>query len=369
MSQLFSNDEWHRYTRHIQLPQIGASGQTQLKQSHVLIIGAGGLGSPVSLYLAAAGVGNITIVDGDTVELTNLQRQILFTTQDIGDSKAEIAKTKLMALNPEINVEAVNAPFTFENAADLVGPVDLVLDCTDNFETRYCLNDTCVSLKKPWVFASIFQFSGQCALFTPETACFRCVFPSAPSQALDCNAAGVLGVLPGLLGTIQATEAIKYLVGLPSALKNQLLLVETIELSMRKIQLLINPQCSCCQQATASKAAEENQPTCQVELDQHSVDGITSEQLQAYLDDTSTILLDVRTEAERNAFNIGGIHIPLDELESKASELLTNDQPLLVYCQSGSRSANACRWLTEHNYFCKNLTGGLAAWVKFNSRL
>ena len=223
-NSLFSADEWLRYTRHIQLPQIGASGQSRLKHSRVLIVGAGGLGSPLALYLAAAGIGNITIVDGDTVEVTNLQRQILFSTNDIGQSKAAIAKAKLHALNPHIHVNAIEQHLSVDNVDGLIGESDLVVDCTDNFATRFLINDRCVQFKKPWVFASIFQFSGQCSLFTPQSACFRCLFPEPPKDAPDCNAAGVVGVLPGLLGTIEANEAIKYLAGIETTLENQLLI-------------------------------------------------------------------------------------------------------------------------------------------------
>ena len=183
----FSSHEWLRYTRHLQLPNFGVAGQSKLKASHVLVVGAGGLGSPVCLYLAAAGVGHITIVDGDHVDITNLQRQIIFTTADIGQSKSVCAKDRLLSLNPEINVNAIEDHLSVDNASTLIGAVDLVLDCTDNFSTRYLINDTCVALKKPWVFASIYQFSGQCALFTPNSACFRCLFPEAPQNIDDCN--------------------------------------------------------------------------------------------------------------------------------------------------------------------------------------
>ena len=361
MSTLFNAEQWHRYTRHIQLPQVGAAGQKKLKQAHVLIIGAGGLGSPVALYLAAAGVGNITIVDGDHVELTNLQRQILFTTKDIGSSKALIAQEKLLALNPTINVEAIDTDFTVDNATVLVDDADLILDCTDNFETRYLLNDTCAKLKKPWLFASIFQFSGQCALFTPETACFRCLFPNMPTSALDCNAAGVLGVLPGLLGTIQANEAIKYLVGLPCPLKNTLLVVDAIELTTKKIKLSTNPECLSCQ----GKAIRDKfyQRVCENDLttnDDISISDFLSKSSDEYQ------LLDVRTVAEREGFNIGGEHIPLDKLDDNLNKI-DKSKMIIVYCQSGVRSKKAVALLNNHQVKSLSLQGGLAQWLKVNN--
>ena len=358
MSTLFSADEWHRYTRHIQLPQIGAAGQKQLKQAHVLIIGAGGLGSPVSLYLAAAGVGHITIVDGDHVELTNLQRQILFSTNDIGHSKAIIAQQKLLALNPDITVTAIEQDFTPENASHLIQQASLVLDCTDNFETRYLLNDTCVALKKPWIFASIFQFSGQCALFTPDNACFRCLFPEMPNNALDCNTAGVLGVLPGLLGTLQANEAIKYLVDLPCPLDNALLIVEAIELNFKKIRLAKNPECLCAGKGSIN--SQDYQRVCLSDMAQ--MNEITVDEFNK-IDAINNQLIDVRTIAEREGFNIGGEHIPLDSLVENIASIKPGKE-IIIYCQSGIRSAKAVALLQEKNIKAKSLQGGLAQWLK-----
>ena len=358
MNTLFSADEWHRYTRHIQLPQMGAEGQAKLKQSHVLIIGAGGLGSPVALYLAAAGVGRLTIVDGDSVELTNLQRQIIFSTQDIGKSKADVAREKLLALNPEINISAINKDFTLDNAKTLVEQADLVLDCTDNFETRYLLNDTCLEVKKPWLFASIFQFSGQCALFVPDSVCFRCLFPEMPTNALDCNSAGVLGVLPGLLGTIQANEAIKFLVDLPCPLENTLLIVEAIDLTIKKIHLRKNPECVCA--GSGEVNAKNYQRVCVSDLD--GLAEINARQL-AEKPAESYQLIDVRTQAEREGFNIGGQHIPLDGLHENIQTINTNSE-LIIYCQSGARSAKAVELLKEKGIKSLSLHGGIAEWLK-----
>ena len=313
----FSREEWLRYTRHIQLPSIGAEGQKALKQAKIVVVGAGGLGSPVLFYLAAAGVGHLTVIDSDSVDVTNLQRQILFTTQDIQQSKVYMAKQHLQALNPYCEVMAVQDDFHANNAGQWVRAADLVIDCTDNFTTRYLINQVCLDHQTPWVFASIHQFAGQCALFTTDSACFRCLFPEPPSEAPDCNQAGVLGVLPGLLGTIQANEALKYLLGLPG-LKNQLLMVDALALTFKKIQLSKDSHCSSCGDGNASLPI---QTSCNnaVENDDMTY-GITQQQLQAYAK-SDICLLDVRTDAERQAFHRGGLHIPLSELKEQYSVL------------------------------------------------
>jgi adenylyltransferase/sulfurtransferase len=363
-SSPFSESEWLRYTRHIQLPQIGAAGQLKLKQARVLIVGAGGLGSPVSLYLAAAGVGHITLVDGDIVDTTNLQRQILFTQQDVGQSKAMAGQTRLSALNPDIEVTAITEHFTLHNGAQWVEQADLVLDCTDNFATRYLINDLCAYFKKPWVFASIHQFSGQCALFTPGQghACFRCLFPESPTNIADCNAAGVLGVLPGMLGIFQANEALKYLAGLPTPLNNTLLLIEALDLTFRKIKLAQNKDCVVCQQHLApSELTEFYQFECASET--CSPQEITTSEFESLKNNENIRLLDVRTVAERNAFHIGGQHIPLSELEH-AYHSLENTKTIVCYCQSGMRSLKAAQLLNQLGYDAKSLRGGLAALLK-----
>ncbi len=358
----FNALEWQRYTRHIQLPQIGASGQTKLKASHALIVGCGGLGSPVSLYLAAAGVGTITLVDGDSVDLTNLQRQIVFSTEQVGQSKALSTKERLEALNDQINVKAITEHFTLANANELISQADLVLDCTDNFATRYLINDMCTTYKKPWVFASIHQFSGQCALFTPETACFRCLFPESPSEIPDCNAAGVLGVLPGMLGLFQANEAIKYLVGLDTPLKNILLIIEALDLTFRKIKLSKSNECVVCQHHKKPiQLSEFYQFACA--SDNCDPCEISCEQFEELRVDKSYCLLDVRTDAERSAFHIGGQHIPLNELPDRLNELNIH-QTIVCYCQSGIRSLKAANLLAENNFEVKSLHKGLAQWVK-----
>lgn len=360
---LFSADEWLRYTRHIQLPQIGASGQSRLKQSHALIIGAGGLGSPVSLYLAAAGVGKLTIVDHDIVDITNLQRQIIFSTEQVGKSKALCARDRLLALNPEISVEAIVAPFQTSNADELIKQADLIIDCTDNFTTRYLINDTCITHKKPWIFASIYQFSGQCALFTNkgDNACFRCLFPESPSDIEDCNSAGVMGVLPGLLGTIQANEAIKYLSGLSSPLDGYLMLVETADLSFRKIKLAKNTNCKAC--GTHKEALAHEDISCTTQAQHDANNEISAAEFDILIQKNNALLIDVRSNTEHEAFNLGGLQIPVEELDSRIIEVDSNHN-IVCYCQTGMRSAKAIDILKTHNKHAKNLSGGISAYLK-----
>ncbi len=364
----FSSAEWLRYTRHIQLPQVGAEGQVRLKQSRVLMVGAGGLGSPVAFYLAAAGVGHITIIDGDTIDLTNLQRQILFKTTQLGQSKAECARDTLLALNPDINVTAISEHFSPKQADELVAQVDLVLDCTDNFTTRYLINEVCVKQNKPWLFASIYQFSGQCALFVPgysdNAACFRCLFPEPPQGVADCNTAGVMGVLPGFLGCLQANEAIKYLVGLPCPLINTLMMVETLDLSFKKITLAKHQDCPVCSKSASKGACAKvefaNTPDSHCEIGKP---GLSPEEFMLQRDSGKTLLLDVRSLEERSAFHIGGEHIPLDQLPKALAEL-DSDKHILCYCQSGARSAKAVTLLKQHQFMAQHLDNGLVALLR-----
>jgi adenylyltransferase/sulfurtransferase len=364
----FSEDEWLRYTRHLQLPQIGIEGQTKLKQAHVLIVGAGGLGSPVSLYLAAAGVGRITIVDGDSVDLTNLQRQIIFEESQLGLSKALCARERLLNLNSAIEVTAVDEHLTTANAQALIEPVDLVLDCTDNFATRYLINDTCIAHCKPWIFASIYQFSGQCALFTQESGCFRCLFPENPEGVADCNTAGVLGVLPGLLGTIQATEAIKYLAGMANALNNVLLLVETTDMSFNKIQLAKSPNCPACSQDKTSDLSKDYQWQCEIPDDKTDDLEVNPEQFVSHRNEADYYVIDVRSENERKGFHIGGEHISLDRLAASVHKL-PDKKEIICYCQTGIRSKEAAKILLGAGKKASSLKGGLVDYLKFKSQV
>ena len=359
----FSSDEWLRYTRHLQLPQIGVSGQKKLKQSKVLIVGAGGLGSPVALYLAAAGIGQIIIVDGDHVDLTNLQRQIIFTTDQVGKSKAVCAQERLLALNPSILVSAITDHLSINNASDVIKHVDLVLDCTDNFATRYLINDVCSQYKKPWVFASIYQFSGQCALFTEKSACFRCIFPDPPTDIADCNTAGVLGVLPGLLGTLQASEAIKFLTGLPCPLENNLLMVEASDLTFRKIKLNKSNHCPLCGDDPQNHKIDFADYDMVCEIDNISNMEISTSEFNSSRQLNNFVVLDVRAQDEREAFNIGGQHITLDLLADNLA-LLDKNKVVLCYCQTGVRSKKAANYLDQIGFSVKSLKGGLASFLK-----
>ncbi len=359
----FSSKEWLRYTRHLQLPQIGVSGQKKLKSAKVLIVGAGGLGSPVALYLAAAGVGQLTIIDGDHVDVTNLQRQIIFTTDQVGKSKALCAQERLLALNPSIKVTAIAEHLSINNVEKLIKDTDLVLDCTDNFATRYLINDHCVKLKKPWLFASIYQFSGQCALFSESSACFRCLFPDPPTDVADCNSAGVLGVLPGLLGTLQANEAIKFLTDLPCPLENNLLMVEASDLTFRKIKLNKSAHCPLCGDNHAGAAIDRAQYDMSCEVDLGANDELTPSEFIQLRQKESTLVLDVRGVEEREAFNIGGRHIPLNTLLDNLSAL-NKEQKILCYCQTGIRSKKAATLLNNNGFDAKGLQGGLATFLK-----
>ncbi len=358
----FSDREYLRYTRHIQLPHAGAEGQRRLKDSHVLIVGCGGLGAPVSLYLAAAGVGTLTLVDGDTVDLTNLQRQITFSESQLGQAKASCTKSRLQDLNSDITINAVNEYLTPDNASGLVTAADLVLDCSDNFAARYLINDICKALGKPWIYASIYQFSGQCAFFSPDGCCFRCVFPNPPEDAADCNSAGVLGVLPGLLGTLQATEALKFLLKLPLAIENKLMLVETQDMSFHKIQLRQDSNCSCCHsEFSFDSRSSDYQPACvSNNADDHCLGAAEFDQWSRRED---IVLVDVRSLEERQIFNLGGKHIPLDELESTAT--LTIEKQILLYCQSGVRSRLGCETLRRRGFKVQSVSGGIAQILRY----
>lgn len=364
---MFSQSEWLRYTRHIQLPGFGVVGQTQLKNSHVLIVGMGGLGCPVSLYLAAAGVGKMTLVDDDEIDLTNLQRQVLFPSTDVGEKKVASAKRQLLALNPEIAIDTVDRHFDADLATDFGGQFDLVLDCTDNFATRYLINDYCLKYNLPWVYASIHQFSGQAALFTPETSCFRCLFPEVASDAPDCNSAGVIGVLPGLLGLVQANEAIRFLAGLSTPLKNTLALFNAEDLSIRKINLAKNTGCICDKNIEEKQSItlenDDSVMQCSVDSTVNVEHSLTPSEFNSGRDGADVVVLDVRSEEERKGFHIGGTHIPLVDLGENQKKLFSGKK-IFCYCQSGKRSEQAAILLGSYGLNAFSLNGGIVAWLK-----
>lgn len=317
------------------------------------------MGCPVSLYLTAAGVGSITIVDHDTVDLSNLQRQVLFRANDVGKNKAASAIAHLKALNSDIQLSAVDEALSASNANSLINDADLVLDCTDNFATRYLINDTCWALGKTWIYASIWQFSGQCAIFNANTACFRCVFPKPPSSTENCNENGVLGVLPGMLGTIQASEAIKYLCQLPTALEGKLLLYDALKLESQKIGFQTDAKCICCSehqvlaQVLAQDYADLNDSHKLVKTRE-----LTVERFLEQKKDKNVTVVDVRSTDERDQIHYEGMHIPLDELEARAFEL-QKDHAIICYCESGKRSLKAVGTLSELGFNAKSIKGGL----------
>jgi len=357
--------ELSRYAKHIKLAHIGLDGQIKLKQARVLCVGAGGLGSPLLLYLAAAGVGTIGIVDDDVVQLDNLQRQILYQSNHVDVKKVLQAKNQLNALNPHIHIEIYPQRLTLANAAELITQYDIVADCSDNFATRYLVNDVCFYLKKPFVSASISQFEGQCTFFLgSEAPCYRCLFPALPAMQtmVDCATAGVLGVLPGILGTIQATEILKWILQIGDLLTGRLLMIDALKMQFREIQFQKNPECELC---------VYKKPLDLLALPEScdSLNGISVQELKAWFDSNKDIqLLDVRTAQENEMNNIGGILIPLSELSHRLNELNTQ-KPIVVYCQSGKRSLQALKILSERDFkSIRYLQGGLNEWDRIRNQ-
>lgn len=360
----FSGREVLRYSRHLQLPQVGTSGQLRLRAAHALVIGCGGLGAPVAQYLAAAGVGRLTLVDGDVVELSNLQRQVTFSEQDIGLSKSGQTQKRLKGLNSDIDVVAVSEHLNLDNAEALFSSADIVLDCTDNFAARYLINDVCKLRQLPWIFASIHQFSGQMAFFEPDGPCFRCLFPEPPQNVENCSAAGVLGVLPGILGTLQAAEALKYLLGLPLSLAGKLMMVEITDMQFQSFSLTQSNDCiACAGQDGLDPQSEFYNAHC---ADNTAIAATTelsaAHFLKAIADDPNALLIDVRNPDEHSAFNLGGTNVPLDQLTAWFEDTNSKKQ-LLFYCQIGARSARACELATKYGHTAKNLRGGINAYL------
>lgn len=365
-----SNDEIRRYSRHLILPEFGMDAQRKLKQGSVLLIGAGGLGSPLALYLAAAGVGNIGLVDFDVVDESNLQRQIAHGTSTIGVRKTESAKRRLLDLNPNVTVTTYETQITSENALDLLRPYDVIIDGTDNFPTRYLTNDASVMLGKPNVYGSIFRFEGQATVFYPKEGgpCYRCLYPEPPPPGLvpSCAEGGVLGVLPGVIGTIQATEAIKLITGIGETLTGRLMLYDALSMRFRELRLRRNPECPVCgDHPTVTELIDYDQfcgivPEPQTEAKYE----ITPLELQAWLQrDSRPFLLDVR---EANEWEIGHLpgatRISVNELPSRMNEL-DSAHEMVVYCRSGARSGRAVELLKQAGFRkVKNLVGGILRW-------
>jgi len=364
--------ESRRYARHLSLPGFGVEGQLRLKNGSVLCIGAGGLGSPALMYLAAAGVGRLGLVDADVVDESNLQRQLLFGTSDVGRPKAEAAAARLRDLNPEIAIEPHPVRLTRDNAEDLVSRYDLLLDGTDNFPTRYLCNDAAVRLHKPNVHGAIHRFEGQLSVFAPHLGgpCYRCLFPVPPPPGTvpSCAEGGVLGVLPGLIGTLQATEAIKLLAGLGTPLIGRLLHVDALSMRHREIKLRRDPACARCGDSPTLTDLPDYPLTCETGAPRPpSGPSITTADFAALrAEGAGYTLLDVREPDEVAAARFPeSITIPLGELTLRLDEIPAAPRPLIVHCQAGSRSARAIALLAQHGHAgdLLNLTGGLDAWL------
>lgn len=355
-----STDELIRYSQQIKLDEIGFQGQEKLKNARVLCVGLGGLGSPLLLYLAAAGVGTLGIVDDDVVELSNLQRQILYRLPQVALQKTVAASATLLALNPSIQVNTYSEKLTENSAAKLISQYDIIADGSDNFYTRYLIHDVCFELDKPYVYASASQFQGHCSIFYGSKGpCFRCLFPMPPSSDTipNCDTGGVLGVLPGLLGIIQAAEIIKWILKIGNSLEKRLLLIDLLKMTFKEVHLSQNPDCKLCVHHQPL-TIPINPINCQ-----HSIDfkkhAITSEQLSEFFQHDSTMLIDVRTAKEHEIQNIGGKLLPLTELPRRLSELKRNYN-IILYCQSGKRSLLALNILLEAGFTSVNyLIGGL----------
>lgn len=370
-----TNEEVARYSRHLILPEVGMEGQLKLKAARVLCIGAGGLGSPVALYLAAAGVGTIGVVDFDKVDYSNLQRQIIHGTPDVGRSKLESAKERLNALNPEVEVVTHEMAVSSQNALELFADYDLVVDGTDNFPTRYLVNDACVLSGKPNIYGSIYRFEGQASVFaTADGPCYRCMFPEPPPPGLvpSCAEGGVLGILPGVVGTIQATEAVKVILGAGEPLIGRFLLFDALKMRFRELKVRKNPECPICgDHPTVTELIDYEQfcgitPVGQDSETPSSSDVATVEELKTRLDrKDSFLLLDVREQREFEICRIpGSVLIPLGELPSRLDELKGRDD-MIVHCKSGVRSGKAVALLRGSGFAgARNLTGGILAWIE-----
>ena len=367
-----SNDEVLRYSRHLIMPEVGMDGQLKLKAAKVLCVGAGGLGSPLALYLAAAGVGTLGVVDFDVVDFTNLQRQIIHTTADVGRKKLDSAADKLLAINPNVNIVKFDTRLSSANALELFRDFDMVVDGTDNFPTRYLVNDACVLTGKPNVYGSIFRFEGQVSIFAmKEGPCYRCLYPEPPPPGLvpSCAEGGVLGILPGLVGVMQATEAIKLILGAGEPLIGRLLLVDALAMRFRELKLRKNPDCPACGTHPTIKALIDYNEFCGIPGEEKPVEtqmpSITVEELKQLRDaGKEPFLLDVREPHEYQICNLGGHLIPLNDLPKRVNEL-DSSREIVVHCKMGGRSAKAVDFLRQSGFTkVKNLTGGINAWAE-----
>src|SRR5438105_4024383 len=370
-SNALSKDEILRYSRHLIMPEVGMEGQQKLKAARVLCIGTGGLGSPLALYLSAAGVGTLGLVDFDVVDFTNLQRQVIHFTSDVGRPKLESAKEKIAAINPYVNVKTFETKLTSQNALEIFSGFDIIVDGTDNFPTRFLVNDACVFTGKPNVYGSIFRFEGQASVFAAKDGpCYRCLYPEPPPPGLvpSCAEGGVLGILPGLVGLIQATEAIKLILGTGEPLIGRLLLVDALGMRFRELKLRKNPDCVVCgKNPTVTKLIDYDE-FCglrgqEAPVSTTGVPEISVEELKRRLDAKDDLfILDVREPHEYQICNLGGYLIPLNDLPRRVNEL-DSSRTIVAHCKMGGRSAKAAEFLRQAGFKnVLNLTDGINAW-------
>jgi adenylyltransferase/sulfurtransferase len=390
-----SNEEIKRYSRHLIMPEVGIEGQRKLKAASVLLIGTGGLGSPLALYLAAAGIGRIGLVDYDVVDETNLQRQVIHGQSSIGKPKLDSAAARILDINPNVQVDKYNVPLTSDNALQLFEPYDVIIDGTDNFPTRYLVNDACVKLGKPNVYGSIFRFEGQLSVFyAKEGPCYRCLFPEPPPSGLvpSCAEGGVLGILPGTVGTLQATEAIKLILGIGQPMIGRMLLYDALEMSFNTIKIRKNPNCPVCGVPAEQVQLIDYEMFCGMPAHDRSdfrsqngaqpVEEITVKELKARLDAGENLLIvDVREPHEWQIVSLdGSLKIRKGDIQAAKNAILAgrklreetvladipNDREVIVQCRTGARSADSIRFLREAGYKNRllNLKGGIIAWAR-----
>jgi molybdopterin/thiamine biosynthesis adenylyltransferase/rhodanese-related sulfurtransferase len=367
-----SKEEVLRYSRHLIMPEVGLEGQLKLKRARVLLIGTGGLGAPLGLYLAAAGVGHLGLVDFDVVDFSNLQRQVTFSTGDVGKHKTEAAKARLSALNPTIEIETFETRLSSENALDIFRDFDIIVDGTDNFPTRFLVNDASFLLGKPNVYGSIFRFEGQATVFGyPGGPCYRCLYPEPPPPGLvpSCAEGGVLGVLPGIVGSIQAMETIKLILGTGEPLVGRLLLFDALGMRFRELKLRRNPACPLCGEHRTITKLIDYEEFCGIRGEEappmtDGIPEITAKDLKARQDRGDDVfILDVREPHEYQICNLNGKLIPLGDLPRRVNEL-DSSREMVVHCRSGKRSADAIQFLQKAGFKkLLNLKGGVLAWA------
>ncbi len=363
--QGLSAEETARYGRHLVMPEIGVAGQHKLREASVVIVGMGGLGSPAALYLAAAGIGKLGLVDFDKVEVSNLQRQILFDTGSLGQSKAKSAGKKVSALNPGVNVVIHDVRLTSENALEVLRAYDVILDCSDRFAVRYLVNDAAVLLGKPNVYGSVYRFEGQTTVFDASRGpCYRCWYPEPPPPELapNCAEGGVLGVLPGIIGTLQASEAIKLILGIGEPLLGRIVMIDALQGKTQEIRLKKNPRCAVCGEQPTVTALIDYEEFCN-SGPKETADTISVEELNSRMKNAEKVfLLDVRQPYEFDIANLGGHLIPLQELSRRLGELDPGKE-IVAYCHTGVRSARAVAMLRASGFTkARNLVGGIDAW-------